>query len=342
MAWSRSPEERVHTMSAGFSRVGKGRERVGPETWFDLASLTKPLVVTTLFLLARREGLLRLDSRVGLLIPEIRTFSDVTIEHILTHTGGFPAWEPLYASGYLPNEILSAIDSLKPIGLPGSRFEYSCPGFILLGLILQKVLGMDLDEAFEVMVAGPLGLGNHLSFNPSVIDFSVAGGALEAGAETQLLKMRGDDPLTIPPWSLGLPDDGNARFLGGVAGNAGLFGTVFGVVSLGREYFREGGRLLTADEADLAARCRTVHLGRHRALGWQLASSPGCSAGPGLSPASIGHVGFTGTSVWIDRRKGCVMAFLANRHHPAHHWLDFHPLRRRFNWLVCMGQSGNG
>ena len=306
----------------------------GPETWYDLASLTKPLVVTTLFLLAHRNRLLDLHSQVGHFMPEISTYVDVTMEQILTHTGGIPAWAPFYASGFSPDGMAKAINSLDPIGPPGSQFEYSCPGFILLGLILEDVLEMDLARAFDVLVAGPLGLGKHLSFKPSIDQFSVAGGASRPDAEAALLRERQIDPSTIPRWSLGQPDDGNARFLGGVAGNAGLFGTIHGVVTLGSEYLEDGGDLLTGPEVDLAARCRTTGLQQDRGLGWQLGSSPGSSAGPALAPDSIGHVGFTGTSLWIDRRRGCVMSLLANRHHPAHRASNFHPLRRRFHTLV--------
>jgi CubicO group peptidase (beta-lactamase class C family) len=130
-----------------------------------------------------------------------------------------------------------------------------------------------------------------------------------------------------------MPDDGNARFLGGVAGNAGLFGTVAGVLGMARAWL-EPGLLLTADEIALATADRTAGLGQARGLGWQLAATPGCSAGSALSPSSFGHTGFAGASLWVDPTRGTALALLGNRVHPAHRPTDLHPLRRRFHRIV--------
>ncbi len=333
-AWSSESEGAIQFASAGVSRLGGNNLKAGPDTWYDLASLTKPLVVTPLFLLARRGGVLELGRRVGDILPNAGPYREATMENLLTHTAGLPGWAPLYASGHSPGDPLAGIRALKPVGLPGGQVEYSCPGFILLGLILEEVLSLDLAKAFTEMVAEPLKLNDDLAFHPAAAIRLVAGGAKHPNAETQLLRNLGLDPATIPPWHPGRPDDGNARFFGGAAGNSGLFGSIRGVVRLAQEFLPGGGELLHDGEAVLATECRTPDSGQHRGLGWQIASSPGCSAGPALSPASIGHVGFTGTSLWIDRQQGCVMALLSNRHHPAHRGIDLHPLRRRFNTLI--------
>ena len=128
------------------------------------------------------------------------------------------------------------------------------------------------------------------------------------------------------------------RFLGGVAGNAGLFGTIRGVLGLARA-LQTPGDLLTGDEIGLATRNHTPGLGQARGLGWQLASSPGCSAGPALSTGAFGHTGFTGTSLWIDPERRLAIALLANRVHPGHRPTDLHPLRRRFHQLVVQASS---
>lgn len=341
--WSSDSEGAIQYDSAGVSRLGGNPIPAGPNTWYDLASLTKPLVVTTLFLLARRGGVLELGRRVGDVLPNAGPYREATMENLLTHTAGLPGWAPLYASGHSPDDIVAGISALEAVGPPGGQVEYSCPGFILLGLILEEVLALDLAKAFTEMVAGPLTLKDDLSFDPLAPGRLIAGGAVGPDAEISLVQSLGLDPSTIPPCGPGRPDDGNARFLGGVAGNSGLFGTICGVVLLAREYLRGGGRLLDGGETDLAAWCRTPNSGQHRGLGWQVGSSPGCSAGPALSPTSIGHVGFTGASLWIDRQQGRVMALLSNRHHPAHRGIDLHPLRRRFNslvWDVCRARQG--
>ncbi len=135
------------------------------------------------------------------------------------------------------------------------------------------------------------------------------------------------------PRSQGEPDDGNSRFFGGVAGNAGLFGTARGVLALAWTYLgagefldRGGDRTATADH--------TPGLEAARGLAWQLATSPGCSAGSALDPTAFGHTGFTGTSLWVDPTRGMAMTLLANRVHPGHRPTDLHPLRRRFHQLV--------
>lgn len=337
--WSHGGSTEIVVESIGYSRIGIDREPVTPGLVYDLASLTKPLVVTTLFLLARRQGLVRLDRSIGRIFPDLGPYGQATMEDLLTHRAGLPGWAPLYAAGRAPEEIRAVIGSLDPVGLPGVKVEYSCLGFILLGKVLEKVLGMSLVEAFEQLVTGPLDLGDELMFRPPIQRSPPAGGANFPEAEAALVKERGGDVLTIPTWKPGLPDDGNARFLGGVAGNSGLFGTARGVVGLARQFLPGGGCLLEEEESDLAARCRTPGLEQHRGLGWQVASSPGCSAGPTISCDAIGHVGFTGTSLWIDRQNLVVMTLLSNRHHPGHRQTNLHPLRRRFNsltWADCL------
>ena len=332
--WASDRDDTIGVDVAGVSRFGKGRTSVTSETWYDLASLTKPLVVTTLFLLARRGGALKLGRTVGEILPDAGRWKGATIENLLTHTAGLPAWAPLYAFGYSPADVLAALRDLAPIGRPGETFEYSCPRFVLMRLVLEEVLGLNLTAAFRDTVAVPLGIENDLSFEALMPGRVIAGGAARPDAEITMLQSLELDPSLIPRCAGHTPDDGNARFLGGAAGNSGLWGTVRGVLLMGREYLPGCGCLLNASESKLASDVRTHTVAQHRGLGWQRASSPGCSAGDGLSPTSIGHVGFTGTSIWIDRRRGRILTLLANRHHPGHRGNNLHPLRRRFHSLM--------
>ena len=314
---------------------GLGGEPVDADLRFDLASLTKPLAATTLLLMARRDGL-DLDAPLSELLPELvgGPWGGATFLQCATHTAGFPAWAPLYAGGALTREgYLDALGRVAPASPAGSRVEYSCLGFLAVGIALERAGGADLATLFREMVAEPLGVADEVSFAPAA-GTPVAAGESAWFVEAQLLAGRGlaGDP---PPTSAGVVpcDDGNARGLGGVAGNAGLFGTAAAVARVAAEYLPGGGEVLEAHEAALATACLTAGLEQARGLGWQLADTPGCSAGPALSRAAFGHTGFTGTSVWADPESDGVFVLLGNRLHPGGRTPDLHPLRRRFHAL---------
>jgi len=319
---------------AGVRRCGGEAVEAGVQ--FDLASLAKPLATTTLLLLARRDGL-DLAAPVSEVLPELAgtPWAAVTFLQCATHTAGFPAWLPLYALG--PATRAGYLESLRgaaPVGPPGARVEYSCLGFIAIGLALERAGGADLATLFRELVAEPLGVADEVGFAPRD-GTPVAAGESQWFVEVGLLAERGlaGRPPAAPAGVVPC-DDGNARGLGGAAGNAGLFGTAAAVARIAAEYLPGGGELIDGEEADLATRCLTPGLEQARALGWQLAATPGCSAGPALPPEAFGHAGFTGTSVWVDPGERLVLALLANRLHPGGREGDLHPLRRRFHDLA--------
>jgi len=334
--WGRAGENRIGEI-VGASTLRPKKTTVSERTWFDLASLTKPLVTTTLSLLAFRSTSLRPRSRVGKVLTELRNtgVADLEVRQLLTHTSGLPAWLPLYsiAEGR-PQDLLFRLGEIDLEAQPGSRVAYSCVGFVILGMMLARVSGTSLYRLFQRNVVDALELGEELGFRPENQGFSPAGGASRAVVEERMVREAGFDPRWIPPMAAGLPDDGNARFLGGVAGNAGLFGTARGVSSLAAEYLPGGGPLLTPEEAETATCSHTGGLEQERGFGWQLASTDSCSAGPGLSQRSFGHTGFTGVSVWADPSSRGVFVLLTNRNHPGQREIDLNPLRRRFHALA--------
>jgi CubicO group peptidase (beta-lactamase class C family) len=253
---------------------------------------------------------------------------------LLSHSSGLPAWLPLYwLAGRNPDRLPGVLAQIDLVYAPGSRVIYSCVGFIVAGLMLQRVADAPLDRLFRDLVLLPLGLEDELGFNPDPARRQLAGGASTPATELRLVRDLGGDPASIPAVGPGRPDDGNARFLGGVAGNAGLFGSVRGVWELAAEYLAGGGRLLSPDEAACATTSLTCGLEQDRGLGWQLAATRGCSAGRALPPHAFGHTGFTGVSLWAvpDGRR---FVLLGNRVHPGHRDVDLHPLRRRFHDLA--------
>jgi len=310
--------------------------RARPDVWYDLASLTKPLAVTTLVLTEVRDGGLAMDTAAGEVLSELRSapIGAATVQQLLTHTSGLPAWRPLYALDPDPEAVLEVIAALELEAEPGARVLYSCLDFVLIGRLLERLSGTTLDALFDTTVAAPLDLQRELGFCAAGRGVRIAGGAARPAAEIDLVTSLGLDPGTIPGWEPGDPDDGNARLLHDVAGNAGLFGTARGVWSLAREYL-PGGRLLSAAEIRLATTVASSGAGDARALGWQIATAPGCSAGRALSARSFGHTGFTGTSVWVDPKRDAVFVLLTNRHHPGHRGIALHPLRRTFHSLAA-------
>jgi len=328
----------------GYELAAEGRASLFPttfraqqSTWFDLASLTKPLATATLCLLALRSGELGRTTTVGEVLAEVRgtRVAELTVRQLLTHTSGLPGWLPLYAlCEGRPEMVPARLGTVSLIAPPGSRVVYSCVGYVMLGLMLQRISDQDLESLFRASVMRPLGIEESIGFRPGVAGRQLAAGAASPVVERRLCVEAGFEPDFVPAYRPGLPDDGNARFLGGAAGNAGLFGTAAGVLALAAEYLPGGGRLLTEAEVAEATSNHTQGKEQARGFGWQLAASPGCSAGPSLPPEAFGHTGFTGVSTWFDplHRRGWVL--LTNRLHPGGRELDLHPLRRRFHAIA--------
>ncbi len=334
--WGR-PGEPLNQAMAGHARIVPKLAPPSPDTWYDLASLTKPLVVGTLTLLAVREGKLQLETTVGDLFdasPAQTPIAAATVTQLLAHWSGLPAWRPLYALGTDPRDVVNTVLGLELSASPGDRVEYSCLGFILLGKALEKAHGAPLEKIFSDRVLGPLHLEDTLGFHVDPVMRTVAGGSVSAEPELRMTAEMGQPPSSVPSVGPAKPQDGNARFLGGAAGNSGLFGTAEGVFRLASEYVTGAGSLLTPGEIEASTSPVAADLHQVRGLAWQLGLTPGCSAGRRFGPSAFGHVGFTGTSVWVDPSLGAVFVLLTNRCHPDFREGDLHPLRRRFHALA--------
>jgi CubicO group peptidase (beta-lactamase class C family) len=323
------------TGSAGRLAFGWGGARVlAPAllpveegTLFDLASLTKPLATTLVALRAWDRGLLDIEAPLaGASSPPFSALD------LLRHQGGFPAWLPLYARGRNGEDLFHWLLARCPRTGSGEAAVYSCPGFVLLGLILERFLHAPLSELFA-QAAEALGVSpQEACFAPSPGLWSRCA-ATETGGqrEAEMARQFGASLPGYPDgWEgAGVVNDGNARHLGGVAGNAGLFGTLRGVELLARAFSREE-RFLSERALDLVWTPRPLPSGELRTAGWKAAGSPGWRAGEALAPGSIGHEGYTGTGIWLERASGRSYILLTNRVHPAHPGTDFGPSRAAF------------
>lgn len=325
-------------VARGDAVVVPERIPIAAETIFDLASLTKPLATALLAALAVEDGALDMDAPVASYLEEFaRPVRDrITIRHLLTHTSGLPKWLPLYADPGDPARVLDHI-ATRPLAYEtGARVVYSDPGFITLGAAVERALGDPLDALFADRVAGPLGLAD-TGFRPDASKRPRIA-ASEVGNEFERA-MCGEACAGYAGWRTnvvwGEVHDGNAHFLGGVAGHAGLFGTAREVARVAEQFLP--GSLLFRDERTLGLfrENMTPGLEEHRSAGWMLASTPGSAAGAALPPDAFGHLGFTGTSVWVDPERARVYVFLTNRTHPAWRDVPMNATRRRANELAA-------
>ena len=307
-------------------------------TLYDLASLTKPLATGLLAIRLQSEGRLRLEDRVDRFLPEWRPDVDaapLTLLDLLTHRSGLPAWLPLYARAEDVPGRIAFVAGTAPAHAPLLGVTYSCPNYLLAAFAIERAGGAPLDRLFERLVLGPSGVGD-LGFRPDpALRPRIAATEMGNAHERSLA---GPLAAGYNGWRReliwGEVHDHNAWTLGGVAGNAGLFGTARAVWSLARVFLRGGPGLLGDGERALFGHDFTPGLNQARAVGFQLAATPGCSAGPALSPRSFGHTGFTGTSLWIDPEAERIAVLLTNRVHPVHRDRDLHPIRREFNTLA--------
>jgi CubicO group peptidase (beta-lactamase class C family) len=310
------------------------------ETIYDLASLTKPLITGMLSARRVEAGELTLDSSVSHYLAEFdRTDKQgITIGHLLTHTSGLPAWRPLYAlAAGEPERAISAVANLELEYKPGTRVVYSDLGFIVLGLLLERLTTKRLPELAQVEIFKPLDL-KRTFFNPELamqtgIAASETGNAYERG-------MCADSETgNHANWREGLiwgqVHDGNAHFLGGAAGHAGLFSTARETCALASQFLSNQTKLLKPATCELFRKNLTARLDEARSFGWQLAETKDSAAGPDLPRDSFGHSGFTGTSCWIDPSRERVFILLTNRTHArALPFVNINSLRRRFHSLA--------
>jgi len=313
------------------------------DTIYDLASLTKPLI--TGLLCARRIelGELTLDSSVAHYLPEFdRTDKQmITVRELLTHTSGLPAWRPLYIlANDEPERAAGAIASLDLEYKPGTRVVYSDLGFIALGMLLERTIGSPLDELARKEIFEPLNL-EHTFFKPDIaLQTGIA--ACETGNtyEREMCEQTGAGTYSNSRQGLiwGEVHDGNAYFLGGAAGHAGLFSNASDVLVLAKQFLAKHSASLTPDTCLLFRLNMTEGLNEARSLAWQLALTNESTAGANLAADSFGHNGFTGTSCWIDAEHDRVFILLTNRTHARQlPFANINAVRRQFHTLAVEG-----
>lgn len=322
--------------SLGHSVVKPARIRMSNGTIFDAASLTKPLITSTVALRTAADGLIRLDEPVSKYLTELQGTekSAITFIDLLTHRGGFQAWYPLYTQGTGTQSYLRSLVRRPLRYQPGTREIYSCLGFITLCLTLERIHGRSIQELATSFIFEPLGLSCSM-FNPAPeLKWKIAATDWGNANERGMVAARGINFKFRDSMIWGQTNDGNSWYRDGVAGNAGLFATAQDVFRIAQSYLVNRGDLLPKEMVDLSRRNYTVGLEENRGLGWQLPSSQAGGPTEMFSEHAFGHTGFTGTSVWVDPDRDLILVLMTNRLHPVFKPLNMQQVRRKFHHIV--------
>lgn len=287
---------------------------VTAETRFDVASLTKVVGTMAAAMLLVQRGTLDLEMPLGDILPGFvagRSAEDaarrVTLRHLLAHNSGLPGYVELFRKATTPESLMRACLALRLEAEPGERAEYSDPGFILLGRALEVLMSERLDSWLGREVFRPLAM-NATGFCP-------------APAERSSIPPTEEDTWFRHRMIQGEVQDESAWVLGGVAGHSGLFSTVddllkfSGAVLEGVAQSKPTTKLFAQDVLNRFTE-RQEPAGSDRALGWDTPSPDASSAGKHFSIRSIGHLGFSGCSLWIDLDAALAVVLLTNRTWP--------------------------
>jgi CubicO group peptidase (beta-lactamase class C family) len=280
-------------------------EDVTLSTVFDLASVTKVVATTAMAMLLYDRGLLNLKQRVVDVLSEFATEDprreQITIEMLLAHCSGLPAYERLFERARSSKELMSLAVKIPLLADPGTRAEYSDIGFILLGAILERLAGEPLNIFSEREIFVPLRMKSTF-FRPA------------QRFRSQIPPTRDDRDFRHRVIQ-GEVHDENASVMGGVSGHAGAFGNTADVMAFAAAMLGYAPALFRKDTIPLFTRRQSSPAGTSRGLGWDTPSPPSQS-GKHFSPSSFGHLGYTGTSLWIDGERKIAIALLTNRTWP--------------------------
>jgi len=313
---------------------------VTSKTLFDLASLTKVVATTTMAAILHQRGFLELAAPVVGTLPEFLPDScgeldprrrEITFRMLLAHSSGLPAYEKLFLRAHSRDELLLAALTTALSADPGTCAEYSDIGFIVLGAALERIAEESLAAFCQREIFGPLAMA-HTTFNPpnelrDKIPPTADEREEQQGGAGDAAREKPAQPTPLSPSQFarstfrkkiiqGEVQDENASILGGIAPHAGLFSTAEDLARFAHAMLQGGNPILRPETVALFTRRESAPTGTSRALGWDTPSASSQS-GKYFGPRSFGHLGYTGTSLWIDPDRELSITLLTNRT-----WLD--------------------
>lgn len=306
----------------GYSLLEPQKIKTRSDTLYDLASLTKVFSTTLIALKSYQNGTFDINKKYS------ASSNPFTPLDLLRHEAGFPSWYPLYKFSSKEEVYDFLLNKMERKNVAEEAI-YSCLGYILLGFILEEELNDSLSNLFFKLIANPPGITNDAMFNPpSSLKDKIAGSELKGDYEREMALKEGCNkyPSVGDDGLWGVVSDGNARFLGGVAGNAGLFANLRGSFELSKVFLDTS--FLDKKVLKLCFEKGRAKSGEKRSAGFKMASEDS-PVSRELKRGSVYHEGFTGTFVSINE-DGEILIMLTNRIHPVHPKVPFSNERVKF------------
>ena len=313
--------------SFGYQTFESNSTEIDANTIYDIASLTKVVATSPIIMKLIKKKYLHVDHEIYQFYPDFRgDWKDrVTIKHLLTHSSGLKPYEEYFKNKNIKNSddiIRNIVSEQNLLFEPGSEFKYSDLGMILLMDIAEKVTGRTFSELVQSWIFNPINMQNSY-FNPpnSIVDII---------PPTEI------DNLYRKKIIKGIVHDENAFLMGGVSGHAGLFSNSYDIAKYAQTMINfgiyNGSRVFSSYSIKKTIKKQNTPYGSDYALGWDTPSLRGnSSAGDFFSKGSYGHLGFTGTSLWIDPNQKIIIILLTNRTYPTRDKLGMYKLRRDFH-----------
>ncbi len=304
----------VYRKAYGNRAVVPAAEPMTVDTVFDMASLTKVVATATSVMTLVEDGRVRLQDRVAKHIPEFASGGgardQVTVEELLTHRAGLAADDPMALYVGSPQEIFERKYRQPLVAAPGSRFLYSDVGFEVLGELVRRISSLPLEEFARQRVFLPLGMKD-----TGFIPLSSPSKRSPSSLSLPLSRIAPTERIN-GGIRRGAVHDPRAYALGGVAGHAGLFSTADDLARFCAAMLKGGGGVLSPAGVASMMRPRFYGDGVLRGLGWDIGSSFSSNRGDLFPLGSVGHTGWTGTSMWLDPATDTFVILLTNRNHP--------------------------
>jgi CubicO group peptidase (beta-lactamase class C family) len=331
----------------GFAVVEPEKIEAEIDTIYDLASLTKVLVAGLLCAKLIENGEINLTDKISKYFDEFDANDkrEITIGNLLTHSSGFAAWKPFYLITNFKSEIPNIIASEKLENPLNSKVVYSDLNFLVLTFLLEKIYGKYLDEIARDEIFAPLNLEKTFFNPPKDLRRKIAAcergnefekqTCIESGYLQPSAAADGSDKFReYQIW--GEVHDGNCYFMNGVSGHAGLFSNAFETFKIAQQFLPDSTQLLKPETCELFRINFTKDLNEARSVAFQLAETKDSTAGAALSKKSFGHLGFTGTSLWIEPERERIFVLLTNRTHARElPFVNINRTRRAFHELAA-------